>query len=301
MMRGLVLLSGWWIAGTLCVPPAFAPVVRGAEPPEREPSELPRADLPGPSAPAQPPVDATDLSLEVSALRTLHALKVTPAQLRTLAEWAKETVNPALPPRENGAASDAYRTLLEQARAALLDGGSERVVELCDRLDEVREEENPPIDDIVAVTPAARQRAFKAIHLFSAKQIASFYASYGESAPDPRELMQNALEKARDFEPEPALAFRDQLADEVAWLVGGVDEEHAEQVKLRVVIWFNLVREMRDREFKKNRAEAERAAEQIVENIGPLDVLRHLLERDLAELLSNPRLPAAIAARLENE
>jgi hypothetical protein len=241
-----------------------------------------------------------DLSLEVMALRTLHQLKATPAQLHALAEWAKETVDPEPPERETGTASDAFRAILERAHAALIDSGSERVADLCDKLDEAREEENPTIDDNVEVTKTARQRASKAIRLFTAKQLASFYASYCDSAPDPRDLMQNALEQIRDLEPEPALTFRDQLADEVAWLVGGLDQEHAERVRLRVILWFDLIREMRDREFKQNRAKIEEAAERVVENIDPLEVLRHVLERDLAELLSNPRLPAAIAAMLEN-
>jgi hypothetical protein len=241
-----------------------------------------------------------DLSLEVMALRTLHQLKATSPQLRALAEWAKETVDAEPMERETGNASDVFRAILEQAHAALIESGSERAADLCDKLDAAREEENPTIDDNVEVSKAARQRASKAIRLFTAKQLASFYASYCESAPDPRDLMQNALEQIRDLEPEQALTFRDQLADEVAWLVGGLDEEHAERVRLRVILWFDLIRAMRDREFKQNRAKIEEAAERIVENIDPLDVLRHVLERDLAELMSNPRLPAAITALLEN-
>ena len=37
----------------------------------------------------------------------------------------------------------------------------------------------------------------------------------------------------------------------------------------------------------------------IVGDVGPTEVLRHLVEHALAELLSNPRLEAALAERLK--
>ena len=58
-------------------------------------------------------------------------------------------------------------------------------------------------------------------------------------------------------------------------------------------------RALKDDEFKKERPELEKTARQIVGEVGPLDVLRHAVERSLADLLSNPRLAAAIDARLK--
>ncbi len=60
-----------------------------------------------------------------------------------------------------------------------------------------------------------------------------------------------------------------------------------------------LARALKDEEFKAERPELEKMAGEIVGNLSPLDVLRHVLAQDLAELLSNPRLVAAIDARLK--
>jgi hypothetical protein len=59
------------------------------------------------------------------------------------------------------------------------------------------------------------------------------------------------------------------------------------------------VRALTEEEFKAQRPELEKMARAIVGDLSPLDVLRHALVQDLAELLSNPRLAAAIDARLK--
>ncbi len=50
-------------------------------------------------------------------------------------------------------------------------------------------------------------------------------------------------------------------------------------------------------EFKAQRDDLDKEARKVVGDVGPTDVIRHYMERALAELLSNPRLGAAVEAR----
>jgi hypothetical protein len=56
---------------------------------------------------------------------------------------------------------------------------------------------------------------------------------------------------------------------------------------------------MKDGEYKKKKAQLERDAKEIVGDIEGFTILRHWIERDVAELLSNPLLHKAIEARLK--
>jgi hypothetical protein len=52
-------------------------------------------------------------------------------------------------------------------------------------------------------------------------------------------------------------------------------------------------------DFTKQLPELKKSARKIVGDVSALDVLRHQVEIDLATLLSNPRLPNAIRARMK--
>src|SRR5258707_10925029 len=49
----------------------------------------------------------------------------------------------------------------------------------------------------------------------------------------------------------------------------------------------------------RSRPELEKKARELVGDVGPIEVLRHVVQQSLAELLSNPRLMVAIDARSE--
>ena len=61
------------------------------------------------------------------------------------------------------------------------------------------------------------------------------------------------------------------------------------------------VRALTEDEFKAQRGEWEKAARQIIGEVSPFEVMRHQLEYALAELLSNPRLEAALELRFKTQ
>src|SRR5262249_12051859 len=102
-----------------------------------------------------------------------------------------------------------------------------------------------------------------------------------------------------DLEGEEAEDVRDAAAEQVGWLVAGPDAGRSGTVRDQVMALLDRARGLNDADFAKQRPELEKAARQLVGAVTPLDVIRNYLEWAVAQLLSNPRLPAAVDALLK--
>jgi hypothetical protein len=240
-----------------------------------------------------------DLSMEVAALQAFHQFRLTSAQLGYLRKLAKETA--AEPSeREAAKASASFRETLMALRNALLaDDDDDLIDQLQEELDELTEKEKPELDDGIEVTDAARLGAPELVRFLSGRQVAFYLASHAEEIPEPAERLREALGMVRKLDPAEWKQVRTAVSDEIARGVAGLDADKAAQVADQVVQLLIQARAMRDEEFKAQRVELEKTAREIVGKLGPLDVLRHFLAQDLAELLSNPLLGTAIDARLK--
>jgi hypothetical protein len=239
-----------------------------------------------------------DLSMEVAALQAFHQLQLSPAQLETLRKFAKDAATePAS--REAGKASADFRRTLTALRNALVDDDDELIDQLEEELDELRESEKPELEISIEITETARERAPELLSLLRPRQIASYLASHADEIPEPVERILEALAKVRDLDAKEWKQLRETVSDEVGRGVAGLDVDKASQVGDKVIQLLIHARALKAEEFKAERAELEKTAREIVGNLGPLDVLRHALIGDLAELLSNPRLLAALDARLK--
>lgn len=243
-------------------------------------------------------LSVNELSQEVAALEVLHQFQFTPSQLKILQHLAPNTADvpgPRTPPK----VSEAYRQTLQQLHAALLAGKpAERIAELQDRLDELREKESPELDDGFDLTEAAIEQAPKLLKELSARQVANYLALYGDAFPDPLELLLAAIEKARSLKEAEWKELRETIAEEIGRLVGGLDTEKCHRVGSRAVELLIQARSMKEEEFTAQRGALEKTARDLIGSDGPLDVVRKVLEQALAELLSNPRLGPALAGRL---
>jgi hypothetical protein len=245
---------------------------------------------------AQP--SAADLSLEVQALETLYYFKATPRQMKWLRTFAKETAQAKK--ERKGQVSEELREALVALRTALVEGLDEDEIDLLDQQrDSLRDSENPQLDDDVDITEAARKRVPEVLRRLKAYQVADFLGEVADELPDPLERLVTALDSVRRLKPKDWPEKRNEIAEEVSMLVMGLDVKKAAEVNNRVLVLLTRARGLTDAEFKKQQAELEKNARQIVGEVGPLEVVRHYTEHALAELLSNPRLAAAIDARLK--
>jgi hypothetical protein len=248
-----------------------------------------------------PPSTLNQLSLEVSALQILHHLSATPAQLRQLRKLAKET-KPIDSDAKPGRGSDKFRSALQEIYQALLDSkNAEKIDKLTEALDALREEEKPDLDDDVDLTETARHRASEALRLLGAPQVAVYLSGLIGEIGDPQSRLVEALDQVRTMSPEQWKEFRGSFGDEIGRLVAGVDAEKSEKINNEVVQLLIVARSLKDAEFKAQRPDLEKNALKIVGDIGPFQVLQNVMENVMATLLSNPRLIAAIDARLQKK
>lgn len=237
-----------------------------------------------------------DLALEIHVLRVLYYLKATPEQAQALLKLAKVTAGKAKK-RVPGKVSDEYHRLLEEVHEALAEDDEERIEPLDEKLEELTIRESPELDDEVDITDAARKRAPSVLKQFRAHQLATFIGLHADQIPEPQELLQEALDKVRGWELSEWQVKRDALGDQMAMLVGGVDRAKSDKAREAAIELLARARTLKEEDFAAKRAELVREAGRITGQVGPMDVLRNFAEHALAEMLSNPRLEAALRAR----
>ena len=248
---------------------------------------------------AEPEERALDLCLEVQALRTVYLLHASGEQVKKLQAIAKELVVPDRD-REKPRITDDYRRVLVSLRDALAADDEKKVEGLEDRLSELTDSENPELDDAVSVTAVARRRVPEALRLLRPKQLASYFGSIAGEVGDPQERLAAALEEVRSDKNDEWEDVRDDLADDLGWLLGGLSANRSKAVRGAVADLLTRAHNLSDDEFGKQRAELEKAARALGADVPATDVLRHAVERTLARLLSNPRLVPALEARLKS-
>ncbi len=260
--------------------------------------DAPKEAPPPPDRKDEAGSSADELSLEVEALRLLYAFDFTADQRADIEKRAKETMEPARK-RQTTKVSDDYLQALTELHDALADASDDDAIDAKeDALDEIEEKESPDLDDDVKLTDAARKQAGEVLHGLQASQLATFLEREGlDEAPDPKERLDKALTEVRGLKREEWKDRRDAIADEVAEALAGADAEKADKVSDRVVSLLSRVHAMSDKEFKGRTADLEKAADEIVGDIGPEQVVKNRAEHALAELLANPRLGEALKAR----
>ena len=247
---------------------------------------------------APAPAGVRELSLQVWALRGIHELDLTDTQLRSLRPMASPVDIAGVKPAKTDV-PDKYVKSLRSIRQALIKRDDEdQIAELQDDLESMREDDDIELDDTVTISPAARSKVPELMRLITPSQAAGYIAKYQDEIPDPVESLMDAADDARGADDEEYKSAADETADEVSSLIAGLDLEKAKPVAEQIRAWMKRGRTLGDAEFKAKRPELEKAARELVGDVDSLTVLRHWMQRDMAELLSNPQLVASIEARM---
>jgi hypothetical protein len=243
--------------------------------------------------------DVNDLSMEVAALQTIHQLKLDKAQIDALGKLARE-ITPDGQEREAAKVSDKYRKALLALRDAFTADDDDRIDGRAKALDELRSKETPEVDDGIEIVAAARTKAVEYVAHLKSRQIASYLAGVGDDDLDgPAERLSAAFEESRKKSGEEWDEARDAAAEAVGWLVAGLDADASAKVTDQAKTLLERAHLLSDADFKAQRKELDSAARKLVGDLSSMDVLRRVVEHGLAELLSNPRLGAAVEARLK--
>jgi hypothetical protein len=254
------------------------------------------------SRPPALPVDLNQASLRISALDTLYEFDLAPEQLRALKAAATKTASAQrrTPVKANAemarAFADFQGALLTSKDDAAISKLRNHIVELGSDLE---------LDDDVQPTDAALAQAPAVCRQLKASQIAAFLASHADQVADPEELMVSSLDGIRDTRAEggangaaEAAGLVTDTAVSVSYLVFGADDAKAKPLATQISAWLNSAAGLDDKDFTAQQPAREAAAKKLIGDVDPMVVLSHWLGLQVAQLLSNPELPAAIDAIL---
>jgi hypothetical protein len=246
---------------------------------------------------AQPPAKSAnlnDVSLEVAVLQTLHDLELSQAQLSKLSQLARKSA-PKKESRHPAMTSPELATALNNLHAAYVKGDDNGINECREKLDALMEKQEPELDNGVVITEEAKANAAEALKVLNVRQVGAFLATL--ELTDPAELLLSALEQVRELKNEKELEQETAtVAEEVVWLVHGLDE-HEDSPRIRKKITELLQRAYqlkKDAGVGNDSESLEQEAREIGKEVDNLDVISHILEHGMAEILSNPRLDSAI-------
>jgi hypothetical protein len=260
-----------------------------------------RAQAPGEKVIAAPPTDVNALSMEVAVLRTLYLIKAAPHHLERIKRDCKDC---AMKPRKREAAdvTPEYKKALIDLRTALIAADDDKVNELSDRLEELAADDEPDVDDAVEITDESRKVAPKLLNAFDANLIVGYLASYGKDFPVPFRMMNKAMRtdgKGKKPSAEQWKEMRTAIANDVAWSVAGLDLKEQDKVRDDALKLLDKAYALSNEELAKQGPELRSGISKITGKAGTLDVIKHVIEQDLAEMISNPRLLPAVEARLQ--
>lgn len=245
-----------------------------------------------------PAARAGTLELQVAALTTLNDLDLSPEQMRALRKLSQGAAGK--PIAVNSARlTDDYRAALTSLRDALVADDDEKIADAEDKVDQIRDDEEIDPESDVEMSDSARKVAPEALKILTTSQIAAYLGEHADDVPSPLETMLDALDDCRGTSAADFNGLRSEAADQVALLVAGLDPKAAKPVADKVSEWLDKARTMSDRDFKAKSGELNESARQIVAGYDPVEGLRHWMEGEMADLLSNPQTRWALNARLK--
>jgi hypothetical protein len=246
---------------------------------------------------------ARALSQQVWALQTLHDLDLNAQQLDALRTAAPKLDDDPVA-RAPGRVSAKYLATLQALRQALLgnkdDDDKDGIDSLRDDLESIQEDEQIDLDDHVRIADAARSAVPGVMKVIQPSQIAGYLAIYQDEVPDPVQSLVKAADDSRGLDEGKYGSLVAETVKEAGIMVAGLDADKAAAVADRVKQWLADNRALGDAEYKAARPQLEQSAKAVLGDLDSFEVLRHWIERDVAELLSNPQLAAVIDERMKH-
>jgi hypothetical protein len=242
--------------------------------------------------------EVVNLKREVDALEVLYHLEPTEAQLKSLLKLGEHTAAKPKPPAE-AVAGPEYRAALRDFRNALVENDEDKVNEANEKLAEVNQKDPPEIEEEFEITEAARKAAPNVLKLLTPAQVISFLVSQESEVPDPVERIMITFHEGEELPEDAWKTHRQETAEEVAWLVHGFDNDQARAAVKPILALLDKGHSLKGEVLKKELPNLEKAARNLVGGKSPTVVLEHYMQRELAELLSNPQTISAIKARIQ--
>jgi hypothetical protein len=250
----------------------------------------------GSGASGSPTTDVIALSQQVRAMQRLHDLDPSAEQLQAIKALASQTIAPAGVPEATKVSPKYLQALIAMKAALSKADNDDEITDAKDALDEIEDDEDVDLDDLVDITAAARANATAILLKFSAAQIADYLGTLGDDAPDLDETVSDALDDVRDASRGEVDEVINDDTEEAGILVAGLDLEKSAELRKQFSEILASSRKLSNSGYAKQRPELEESLKKLIAGTDSFVLLRHSMERDLANLLSNPQLLNAIDA-----
>jgi hypothetical protein len=240
---------------------------------------------------------ASDVAMEVEVLRALSDLEATGDQVQQIGDAGTEAVGKARAEDTDAidktADGDRFvQTVLLGLRGALISGDSEKIDSWEKQMGDVEQETAISLAPRIKPSQKSLGEAEKIVRGFSGQQIAGFIAQRSEEVPDPVDLMEAAMTQCRGMKDDDFKQFSADVAEQIGVLVGGPGPR-ANRVAADVMPMLRFAHAMPDDTFESRRADLDDEVKKLLKANSTM-VLRHWVDWEIAEILSNPQLGAAV-------
>ncbi len=254
------------------------------------------------------------LSQEIKAFHTLTEMEATVEQMKAMKEAAKDAADPhptAAPAKISEKHLEALKALREALAKPISETATEderqahdeAISEAEDALSELTGEggaaTGEDIDDHIETTATARAKAPAIVARLSPTQILTHFGNSEEGGPDPAQYLDDTLDTLRETEAKDVDTIVKDAADRAGMLLTGLEPEKSADLRKQISDILVGSKALSDDDFEKQKPELKKTLAKLSEGIDPFVILRHAMEHDIAEMLSNPRLTAALDARLK--
>ncbi|MGD0388480.1 MAG: hypothetical protein ABSC42_05935 [Tepidisphaeraceae bacterium] len=238
------------------------------------------------------PSGEVKLELQVDALSTLHDLNLTPEQLSALKDLASDTAG-TLSDTPAPVTAD-YNAAMKDMRDALLSKDEDRIDSAEDKIGDAADKQDPDSEPDVEQSESAKTKAVTFLKTLSVKQVAGYIGQNAEDIDDPTELLLDAVHQSRDLSDDDFASLRDDTSKELGMLSGGVNPGKPPKIVSKVNQLLTRVHRLSAEEYGDQQSALEDEARKLVAGMDPIPCLRHWMENEMADLLSNPELGQAI-------
>jgi hypothetical protein len=244
---------------------------------------------------------ASDLALEVEALRTLSDLRPNEAQLRQLRDLsagaAGDTKTAEMEAIDSAAEENhGCDVALVALREALISDNADAIAKNEKTLDGWEEKLQVNFSPRIMSSLPARNAVDKIFNLFTGPQIANLIAQRNEEVSDPTEILLAALTQCRGMKLADFQAFNQDVSDEIADLVAGVIVKNNRAIYSKVSALMRIAFRLHDEDYDSQLPSLQDKANAITK-IDSSQALRHWVKWEIVELISNPQANLALNER----
>jgi hypothetical protein len=187
-----------------------------------------------------------------------------------------------------------YQAVQSALKDALLTGDPDKIDQAKEKVSDLEDNLDTTSQADVVLTDTSKNEVSQAAKLITIRQLAGFLGNNADDLPDPTEIALDVLDHSHGTTDDDFADMRDDAADQIGLLAGGVVLENKPRVVVKLLALLNKDRKLSDADFNSQHQALIDEVKKVTQDINPLVAIRHWTEEQLAQLLANPELAVAL-------